>query len=240
MCVCVCACVSVCLSVIQACLLIHHFQGFSTTILEHVLLWIDSFPNRSSIIKELDRRYMSMDPFPGFKSFAGGISKLPQVTAHEIKLLMLVLDVMVDGLIPGPECREIAYFISQYNLYYSMATKQRFTESDLAELGAFGHQVYTTFQSSPLFNIQFTDKRGKVHSSSDSRTLKGHYIFCHTVDSIRKFGCLANCDSAQFEAFHRVVKLAARTGSAGGTLHHIAINVERRCVLHQMCTAFRP
>jgi hypothetical protein len=90
---------------------------------------------------------------------------------------MLVQDVMVDGLIPGPECREIAYCISQYNLYYSMATKQRFTESDLAELGAFGHQVYTTFQNSPLFNVRFTDKRGKVHKSRDSRTLKGHYIF---------------------------------------------------------------
>ncbi len=48
---------------------LHMFdKGMSTTILELVFLWIDSFPNSASIVAEIDRRYMELDPFPGMYS----------------------------------------------------------------------------------------------------------------------------------------------------------------------------
>ena len=139
-----------------------------------------------------------------------------------------ILNYFVDGLVQSPECAEIVYFISQYNLFYSMATKQSFTDVDLEELGALGHKVFLLFKSSPLMDVNHTSKKGDEKNTGDSKTLKAHYLFCHISDTIRKLGCLANADSAQFEAFHRVTKLAARTGNAPGTLYHIAVNVLRR------------
>ena len=159
-------------------------------------------------LEKLDARARSITPFPGWKSIAE-LSKLPLITGHEMKLIVQMLDFMLDGLIGyGPketeadrlECEAVCYFIQKYNELYLALTDTEFTAKTMVKLGKLLCNVADLYEKCPL----------RQYSLVDLGTRKFHIVFNHSIDTIRMYGSLIATNTSLWESYHRVLKHTAR------------------------------
>ena len=124
-----------------------------------------------------------------------------------MKLILQVLDIMLDGLLPDVESEKILYFLQKYNEWYVALTAPTFTEKSINTLAKLGDEVATLYVNSPLCEL----------SPSQLKTRKFHMMFSHACDTIRYYGVLSNTNTSLWEGYHRVIKAAARRAAIQGT-----------------------
>lgn len=138
-----------------------------------------------------------------------GLSTLPLITGHEMKLILQVLDILIEGLVEGDEGDDVIFFLQKYNEWYIALTAPEFCCEELAELCRLGDEVATLYLASPLIH----------YSKVDLRTKKFHHMMCHAIDTIRAYGCLLNTNTSLWEGFHRCLKkISRRKGSTSALL----------------------
>ena len=151
------------------------------------------------ILEKLDARARAIERFPGWKSLIM-VSKLPLITGHEMKLIIQMFDLLIDGLIEPVALEPVLQLIMKYNEFYLALTAPSFTEKSLTALALLANEVADLYDKSPLIEYALTD----------FKTRKFHQVFNHTIDTIRYYGTVLACNTSLWESYHRVIKKIAR------------------------------
>ena len=156
------------------------------------------------LLDRLDARAAGVERFSGWKQLKM-LSELPLITGHEMKIIMQIFDILVEGLVQGEEADHVILLIQKYNEWYIALTAPTFCTEDITNLCVLGEEVASLFLSSPLVE----------YSKVDLQTRKFHYMFNHVIDTIRMYGCLLNTNTSLWESFHRILKkIARRSGNS--------------------------
>lgn len=164
-----------------------------------------------NILERLDTRARGVEPMSGWKTLVA-LSSLPLITGHEMKIILQLLDILIEGLVDDEEGEDVVYFIQKYNEWYIALTAPNFGREDLENLCVLGEEVATLYLSSPL--VKF--------SKVDLKTKKFHHMMTHAIDTIRAYGCLLTTNTSLWESFHRVLKRIARRAGNSSALLWIA------------------
>ena len=156
-------------------------------------------PDGQVIKDKLDARARGVETFPGWKSLKA-LCSLPLVTEHEIKIILQLLDILIEGLVQDDEARKVLVVLQKYNAWYLALTAPSFCEEDVQKLIELGEEFATLYCQSPL--VKF--------SKVDLRTRKVHHMFNHVIDTIRMYGCLLNTNTSLWESYHRILKRVSR------------------------------
>lgn len=144
-------------------------------------------------LEKLNQRARSIERFSGWK-YLIMVSKLPLITGHEMKLIIQIFDILLDGVLEDDTEKDLQVFeahkmeaelvmelIMKYNDFYLALTSTSISESEVLKLGKMGSEVADLYAKSPLIKYALTD----------FKTRKFHWVFNHSIDTIRRYGSLA-------------------------------------------------